>query len=191
MSMKRGSRTAQSVMGLDASLNSSGVSMRDSLGQVVTTRINPGKRRGLERLDYNQKTLRELLMLYEPEVVVIEGYAMGKASNNLASVGEWGGVAKLLAYQLGAAVITVTPATLKMLITGDGGAKGKAIMAETLHGMSSEYSHVTQNDEVDACCLMLVGEAMVNRVGSPRLIQSIRNKLKEAKPGIETLSWRE
>lgn len=188
MSVKRGARAVKSVMGIDASLNSTGVSVRDSTGRVVTTRITSGKRRELERLEWNHNRLRDLILAYEPEVVVIEGYAMGKASNNLASIGEWGGIAKLLAHQHGAQVITITPSSLRMMVTGDGSTKGKLIMKECLHKLSSDYHHVTQNDEVDACCLMLVGEALVNRSGSPRLIQSLRSKMKEDKPGIHIVN---
>lgn len=188
MSVTRNAREVKAVMGIDASLNSSGVSVRDSRGRAVTTRIVPGKRREIERLEWNHNRLRDLLLAYEPKVVVIEGYAMGKASNNLASIGEWGGIAKLLAHQHGAQVITVTPSSLRMMMTGDGGAKGKAIMKECLHRISTDYHHIVQNDEVDACCLMLVGEAIVNRTGSPRLIQSIRSKMREDKPGIHIVN---
>lgn len=168
------------VMGLDASLNSSGTAYRGMGGELVTGRIKPGTKKGCSRLWHNLKAWERLLDSVQPGLVVIEGYAMSAKGNAMFNIGEWGGVARLAVWQRGIPFVTVTPSTLKMLITGNGAAKKPQVIA-ALHKATGEL--VPQEDEADAYALMLIGEALHGR-GAQAFVQAVEERRDAAKPGI-------
>lgn len=183
--IRRSRKTSQvypKIMGLDASLNSSGYSYRDG-GRVVTGTIKPGTKRGSARLWHNLKNLERILDAVKPDVMVIEGYAMGVKGGRVFNIGEWGGVARLAAWQRGIKVVTVTPSSLKMVVSGSG-APGKGKLQAAVTRM---YGVVTkQDDELDALGLLAIGEALEGARGCPLLNERLRNVLNGKKPGIES-----
>lgn len=85
--------TSSAIMGLDLSLTSTGVSLVSG-DEIETRLLKAPKLTGAARLDALRGGLNTLLDEVRPLVVAVEGYAFG-AKNQLAQIGEWGGVARL------------------------------------------------------------------------------------------------
>lgn len=169
------------VLGLDASLNSTGFAYRKD-GKVVTGVINPGKKRGSSRLWHNLQQLERILEEVTPATMVIEGYAMGIRGGRVFNIGEWGGVARLAAWRRGIKVVTVTPSSLKEVVSGSG-SPGKDNLQKAVTRMYGVKTK--QDDELDALGLLAVGEALEGARGCPLLNQRLQKALGSAKPGIE------
>lgn len=156
------------VLGLDLSLNSTGYAYRaqatsyDAM-EVVTGRITTGKLRGVSRLDFLEECLQDIIKDGPFTLAVIEDYAMGYGGNKsnpgrVFNIGEWGGIARLSLHRASIPLVLVSPSSLKMFATGNG---GSAIQKH--HVMSSiqevwDY-RVDQDDEADAFVCMMLGEA--------------------------------
>lgn len=179
---RRGAPKRTVVLGLDASLNSTGYAFRQGTG-IVTGRIRPGDKRGSSRLWHNLQQFERILDQSSPDVVVIEGYAMGVKGGRVFSIGEWGGVARLAAWRRGIKIITVTPSSLKMIVSGSG-SPGKEKLQKAVTRMYGVTT--TQDDELDALGLMAVGEALEDARGCPLLNERLRQVLASKKPGIES-----
>lgn len=180
-----------SVMGLDLSLNSTGYCYRTP-GDIITGRIIPNDLRGMERLYFNRHTLGEVLDEAVAKggpisLVVIEGYAMGrsKSQGRVFNLGEWGGIARLVAYDRGIPMLIAPPAQLKMFATGNGGSAIKK--PEVIQAIRDVWSYdVPQDDEADAFVLMHLGEAYLDC----RIQRGIPQARKRALDGVEYLPSR-
>lgn len=107
-------------MGIDASLTSTGICILNEQAKILAhTTIDPGIRRGPERLNYIEQVLRAVINANMPKEVAIEGYSFGSVSQK-ARIGELGGVIRLLLYRLNIPYVEVAPLTLKKFITGKG-----------------------------------------------------------------------
>lgn len=169
-----------SILGLDASLNSSGYAYRDG-EEVYTGVITPGKKRGCARLWHNLIQLGNILDAVQPQIMVIEGYAMNAKGNAIFQIGEWGGQARLAAWTRGIMIVTVTPGTLKQVVTGSGG-PGKEKMTKAI---AEDFGLlIGQSDEADAFGLLAVGEAMFLERGPAALRKRLSSKLASDKSGI-------
>lgn len=151
------------VVGIDASLTSTGYSYTDANGEVHTGRFIPKKMFGMERLEYIRDAFQGLMShscLYQkgyPTLIAYEGYAMGRntGGGRSFSMGELGGVLKLFAYSRGIDVLLVPPPSLKLFMTGKGNSDKEAVM----RSVASVYGYnITQDDEADAFALMKMGE---------------------------------
>lgn len=169
------------VMGLDASLNSTGYAYRKAgTGEVVTGHINPGKKRGSNRLWHNLVQLQKILDDAQPEVIYLEGYAT-RAKGLVFQMGEWGGILRLEAWRRSIKVVTIAPSTLKYMATGSGNAKKPDMMAacEELFSMA-----IRQDDEADAFLLMRAGEALLSHYGPESFVNRVLEKDRQVKSGI-------
>lgn len=171
--MRRGSARAQrNVLGVDASLQSTGYSYRSG-GQVITGTISaPKHMRGPDRLIYVRRAMALIVIRSGADLVVYEDYAKGKGGmGRTFDIGELGGVFKTLFIESGIDVMLVSPSALKKAITG----RGDADKAKKVPGRKSPVKDKTkpemraalqntfgvelrQGDEADACGLMLMGE---------------------------------
>jgi Holliday junction resolvasome RuvABC endonuclease subunit len=125
------------VVGVDQSANHTGVAVLTLEGDLVlSTLVEPGKRKGLDRLVYVRDTLRSLLLPYEGriEVAVWESYSMG-STNMPFLLGEIGGTVQLVLHDLGVVSIkSCAPKALKKFITGNAAATKEDMMAKTRIG---------------------------------------------------------
>lgn len=169
------------LIGIDASLRSTGYAFIDSKGVPVTDRITPGTKKGSARLWHNLLNLQRILDNAQPEVLVIEGYAMG-AKGHVFQIGEWGGTIRLEAYRRGIEVITVTPGTLKYVATGSGAASKEQMMqaCEDLFGTT-----IKQDDEADAFLLYCFGQALLYNKGPKSFVDRVLEKNAASKSGID------
>lgn len=165
------------VMGYDPSLTSSGFAYTDVEDKVHTGRITPKRMQGPERLDYLEESFNKLIMESSAylgglvRLIAYEGYSMGRNArgSRAFSMGEGGGVVKLVAWRMGIDVLLVPPTSLKLFTTGSGGASKEDIISV----VANQYGYnVTQDDEADAFMLMKMAEAFHTgraRLGHRRL----------------------
>ncbi len=167
------------LLGLDASLNSTGYAFYNDYGDLVTDRINPGSKKGAARLHHNVTQLQTLLNRVQPAVIILEGYAMG-AKGLVYQIGEWGGLVRLEAWRRGIDVIVVAPNTLKYAATGSGAAKKPEMVAacQELFG-----ERIDQHDEADAFLLLKTGYAYLYYIGPKDFVHRVLNPQNPKKPG--------
>lgn len=180
------------VMGVDASLTSTGYAYRNG-GHIVTgTAIAPNGVIGPARLSFVATIIMGQIAICLPDLIVLEDYVMGRVKGGRQfSIGELGGVLKKLFWENGIDVMIVSPTALKKAITGKGDAdKAKLINGKKVKDKSKPEMRAAlintfgidlrQNDEADACGLMLMGEM---RFGSQTVARSRQNELR-----LDTLS---
>lgn len=172
------------VMGIDPSLRSTGIAFRRD-NEVVSFRVCPTKLSGLKRLQVIRDEVSRFITFASPDIVCIEGYALGfrGASNTLFGLGELGGVLRLMIAERGLPQVVVPPTSLKLYATGSGSAKKDAMRSALLE----QHNIVLRNDDqVDAVWLMFLGESYCSRLHLPRIrTGSHRHK---AVAGCELLS---
>lgn len=157
----------QGVIGLDLSLTSTGV-----VGLRLALPRNPqiwrlqSAYKGVKRLSDLCDQLDTAISgftqdidrwLWEDEVLaVIEGYSMGSRVGQAFSIGEWGGVARLLLHDKRLPFIEVPPSTLKKWITGKGNAPKDQMRLSVYKKWDFEAD---SNDVIDAYALAQFGRA--------------------------------
>src|SRR6185503_5527845 len=123
------------MIGIDPSLNGTGVCIRQSGGTYHFFHLQPSKGKiGIPRLLWLREQLNGVLMLDKIAegltLAIVEGYSMGSASRREA-MGEWGGVLRCCLADAGIPeLITVPPQTLKKFVIGHAkpGDSGKDVM---------------------------------------------------------------
>jgi len=165
--LRRVARKQINILGVDPSLRSTGYAYRTADGQLVTGTIDPGELTGPFRLFYIRKQMQEIIAGTTFELVIYEDYAMGMHGNVRSQFeqAELGGILKTLFWENKINVMLVAPKALKKAITGRGDAdsskrvgkdKTKPEMRAAL--LQTFKIALSQNDEADACGLMLIGE---------------------------------
>lgn len=147
------------IIGVDASLTSTGYAYQ-LRGKLFCGRIRPDDLRGVERLHAVARVMENHFSLASAEVLCIEGYSMGSprgGTGRAFSIGELGGVLKLVAKKRSMAVVVVPPKTLKVFATGNGNAT-KDDMVKAARGTWGLTSNA--HDEADALALLKIGEAL-------------------------------
>lgn len=161
--------TKELYIGLDLSLNSTGLVILDQDGDVVFERVyesntkrgkkNNNERTGTPRLEWLADSVvgdicnvtGDMGVLLSNCFPCIEGYSMGSKGGRLANIGEWGGICRLGLYRLGMNTpIVPTPHQLKKFVTGKG-AGGKELMM--LHAFKKWGVEYVSHDINDAYCL--------------------------------------
>lgn len=182
--MQRVTRTRPvrpALLAIDPSLSSTGLAFRAPNGQIEAIRLQEPKLRGMERLEALQQKLSGAIQTINPIAVIYEDYAMNARGRNF-DIGELGGIYRLLIWQMGIPRLDITPSTLKKVFTTKGNAD-KADMQKTLHVVHG-VDYITNNDEVDAAALLLIGEAFHFNTGNKFLISRLDQALEQKKPGI-------
>lgn len=150
---------AEQFSGADLSLTSTGIASivygrcrRGLLADPAKPdKGTPLALRGVERLDWLEQRLDESIGSV-PELVAVEGYSFGSKANH-HSIGEWGGVAKLLLRRRGMELVAFSPKTIKRFITGDGNAEKSAVSLALFKRWGIEEP---QNDKADAVALAIM-----------------------------------
>lgn len=133
-------------LALDLSLTATGWAMSLEQHGVHHT----GTLRGVERLVALQDWLADMLYDHDPDMVAIEGYAMGARGRAVFNIGEWGGVARLTIQQAGVPYVEIPPSTLKKFATGRGNAPKPDMRMELYKRTGLD---ITDDNEVDAIWL--------------------------------------
>jgi len=146
------------ILGLDLSLTETGYCCFSSKEEYYTGVIKT-KLRQSSRLVFIRDEIRKIIRNFERlgeevSLIVIEDYAMGVRGGRSFSIGELGGIIKSDLLEKDYKVILIPPTVLKKFITGSGKAE-KSTMSMNLY---KKYGiELTNNNEVDACCLSMFG----------------------------------
>lgn len=140
------------VMGLDLSLTSTGLVVLAE-GLMLKSKAIKSKENTERRLiDIKDQIEREMLE-YEPNLVVLEGYAM-LANGRITALAELGGVVKASLYVRKQPFIVVPPARVKKFATGKGNANKDEVRLWVYKRWGVELK---TNDEIDAYVLAQIG----------------------------------
>lgn len=116
------------VIGLDLSLTGTGFVVLDDQAKVLNAGTIKPKIVGMPRLHEIKTYVSNLLEAYQPTQVCVEGYSMGSRAGQAFSIGELGGVIRLMLYLTSTRYKDVPPTSLKKFVSGKGTAMKDEIM---------------------------------------------------------------
>jgi crossover junction endodeoxyribonuclease RuvC len=135
------------IMGLDLSLTSTGTSI-DGVTSIIMT---PTK--GTERLILISSKLREVVRENKVKAVIIEGYSFASRNSQAHSIGELGGVVRVMLWKEAIPYVEVPPTSRAKFATG----RGNASKDEVISSISAKTGKIFRggggNDECDAWVL--------------------------------------
>ncbi|MEQ8636874.1 crossover junction endodeoxyribonuclease RuvC [Gimesia maris] len=150
------------VLGIDPSLTNTGLCCGGSEYPIVETwSVNYEIPKGdkisdiiprVNRLNYLQRELDEVIQRTTPDLIVIEGY--GHESKRMATTAEWGGLLRWTILNHTEDVIEVAPTLLKKFVLGKGTGNKDQVLLQVYKrwGVESDNS-----DEADAYVLYRIG----------------------------------
>jgi len=151
------------IMGIDASLTHSGVSIVCVDDSTHIERTCVPKTMGVQRLIYIEDWFKILMeeinckLCYNIKYVVMEGYAYTPRFGQAFSLGELGGILKRFFYLQKISLLTVQPQTLKKFLTGIGKGDKNMILLKTFRKYNVEFD----SDHVcEAFGLAMIGKAI-------------------------------
>jgi len=144
-------------MGLDLSLTSTGVSCD---GRTSTIAV---KSKGAERLYEIQAAVRAELAAHGHPGVVIEGYSFASRQSRAHSIGELGGVIRLLLYTMEIPYVEVPPTLRAKFATGKGNAGKNEVVSAISARTGIVWDGAGGNDRCDAYILEEMGRAALGR----------------------------
>lgn len=168
------------VLGLDPSLTSFGV-CRLTMAHPglksfhATTKVWSPKINGANRLDWFVRSIDNELVEFEPDLIVLEGYAFNRG-NQAHQIGELGGVIRLAMFLVDRIPVIIAPAKLKKFVTGKGNANKELVMMD---GYKRFGIDVPTTDEVEATALAIMGA-----VGTHGLVVDLPKVNLEALGGV-------
>lgn len=150
---------AHNLIGIDLSLTSTGWAAQDKYG-TITTNLS-----GAERLEYIYEELKQLLILNNKPAVIIENYSFASRGSRQFSIGEVGGVARLLFKQMDITFIEVPPTCRAKFATGRGNASKNEVVSAISARTGIVWTGKGADDMCDAWILLEMG---LCAIGSPR-----------------------
>ena len=159
------------VLGIDASLRSTGVGVLDAHGSRLTpvfygTIKNPAGRPLSACLVHLQDEIDRLIREHAPQTVAIEGVFYAKNVKTMLILSHARGALIAQCARFGLPVYEYEPRRVKMAVAGFGGAQKEQVqkMVKTLLGLREE----PQNDAADALALAIthIHNRTVLRAGS-------------------------
>lgn len=167
------------VLGIDPSLNTFAMVTLDEQGGVVKSSCHreAEKMRGMSRLAYLRECVETRIAEDRKKsdglFIAIEGYSFGSKGRATISLGELGGVVRLLLYDLQSPYIELPPARVKKFATGAGSGAG-ATKSQVAVGVLKKYGvDFSTEDETDAfviaeiCRSFLVASGILHPVKTP------------------------
>jgi len=143
------------ILAIDQSLTDSGYCISGS--PIKYGSIKTGKLRGTERLAFIRNEVFSLITSSRAELVAIEDYSYGSTGHTF-SLGELGGVIKLLCYEMGIQRISIPIGSWKKHCLGKGNVKKDLVLKFVLQ----KYGFDTDNDNIaDAYCLLKFAGDMI------------------------------
>ena len=153
MSLNRRKEKVPMYLGLDLSLTGTGIVVLNQDNFVLHAETVKNKVTGMERLLTIRGRVYDILHKFPPKVICVEGYAMGSRSGQAFSIGELGGVIKLLLFEEGYKPYLVPPTRLKKFIVGGGKAEKDMIMMKVFQRWGWEAADNNQSDAYGAAKL--------------------------------------
>ena len=142
------------ILGLDLSLTSTGYAIVETgAGSVVAGRLQPGKRRDHERMEWLYQAVRE--QARGCSLAVVEGPSFASSHKQHEMGGMWWLVTYML-WHNNYKIVVVPPSSLKKYLTGNGNA-GKDLVLSSVIRRFPQAAEITGNDEADALGLAAMG----------------------------------
>lgn len=139
------------ILALDLSLTSTGYCHGGETGVIAVDETGPA------RLSKIRKEVENLVNGFSIDIIAIEGYSFSSRNSQAHSIGELGGVIRLLLWELDKPVIVIPPTCRAKFATG----KGNASKNEVISSISAKTGLVWQNPGADDKCDAWVMEEMV------------------------------
>lgn len=139
------------ILSLDLSLTSTGYSHNGETGVLSFDE------KGAHRLWLMKRAVEDLVIRNSIDVVVLEGYSFASRNSQAHSIGELGGVIRLLLWELGKPVVVIPPTCRAKFATG----KGNASKNEVISSVSAKTGKVWSNPGADDKCDAWIMEEMV------------------------------
>lgn len=143
------------TIGIDASLTGTGVVCLKGDTIASSQRLDT-KLKGVERLVAIEERLKHFVNHFNPDLVLLEGYAYA-AKNQAHQIGELGGVIRTMLHKHNINWIEVAPPQVKKFATGKGNAQKDLVMLNVYKKWGAEF---VSNDEADAYVLAKIGQAL-------------------------------
>lgn len=140
-------------LGIDPSLNGTGIAVSNGTELIHTETITIKKLRGMERVEFILSRIKTLISTYSITEVIIEGYSFGSRGRAIFQLGELGGVLRHYFYTSGVSLKEVPPTSLKKAIAGKGNAK-KEEMLEAVNNRTG--LNLKDHNQADAVALLLL-----------------------------------
>jgi Holliday junction resolvasome RuvABC endonuclease subunit len=157
------------IVGLDLSLTSTGVCV-----DGVTWSMKP-KTRGPERLRALRDYVKE--QCQGAAMAIIEGYSFGSRGRATFSIGELGGVIRLMLFEEGIPYLEMSPSSLKKFATGKGNGDKTLIVQAAAVRAGRIFS---DSDQADAWWLWQVGLALYD-ADNPKAVKLPKTNLEVLK----------
>lgn len=174
-------------LGIDQSLRSSGLAVVSEKQEIVCLgEVAPGKLTGVTRLAHIRSALRDHLAA-EPDIkfAAMEGYAYDVGAGRVFELGEVGAVVKLTLHDAGIPFVIVPPASLKLFVSGMGGATKEQMREATYKKWGLD---IDQDDQCDAHGLAQLARAFHLGCGSTRAELEVIKKLKDTTKKISLVA---
>jgi crossover junction endodeoxyribonuclease RuvC len=155
--IKRRNKEPLFYMGLDLSLTGTGVIVLNSDNEVEMNKTLKSKLKGMARLYHIREEIKFSVELWKPKVICIEGYSMGSRAGQAFSIGELGGVIKLMFFEKDYVPYLVPPTRLKKFITGGGKAEKDMILMKVFQRWGFEAA---DNNQADAYGLAKIAKEL-------------------------------
>ncbi len=164
------------IMGIDPSLTSTGLVVLEN-GNLILHETLEVKEKGIARLLTLQNILEGRLFAYNPDLVVVEGYAFAR-SNQAHQMGELGGMVRMLLAQKRVPWLEAAPTQVKKFATGKGNAAKELILMNVLKRWGVEFQ---VSDEADAFVLAKIGQAVLGDIkgltqDQVKIVKAIKRK---------------
>lgn len=148
------------ILGLDISLNGTGVVVLDMAGDICLKSTIVPKNIGLDRMELIDRRIDSLILTYSPTLVVLEGYAFSMNMTGNSERKELTGILKYKFHKSKIPVVIVSPMSLKKFITGSGKGDKNKIMLAAYKKWAIEFD---DDNQTDAYGLARIGLAIKNK----------------------------
>lgn len=167
------------VCGLDLSLTATGFCELGGALTVLET-INPGKIRGMQRLEHIRSTIMK--RVEDAELVVMEGLSFAARSSSAHELAGLHYIIRFSLWHKGIPTVIVAPATLKKFVTGKGNAEKSMMLREVWRRWDFEAAN---DNEADSAGLARIGLSLMG-AAEPE-IEAQRDVLKTLAPQMEAI----
>ena len=138
------------ILSLDLSLTSTGYCHNGETGVISVDKTGP------HRLWLIKRKVEDLIIEFSIDVVAMEGYSFASRNSQAHSIGELGGVIRLLLWELGRPVVVIPPTCRAKFATG----KGNAGKNEVISSISAKTGIVWSGGGADDMCDAWILEQM-------------------------------
>lgn len=146
-------------IGLDLSLTSTGYSHGNFCDVISTAET------GAKRLIHISESIGNLIVEFKIDIALIEGYAFSSRKSQAHSIGELGGVVRVMLHRMDIPYIEIPPTCRAKFATG----KGNASKNEVISFISAKTGLVWKNPGADDKCDAWILEEMgLSKIGKQR-----------------------